>query len=364
MDATFTSPFSSTGLPEPRKWWHRLFGKSFPDRAAQAIQFRLAKSFPDRVSDQTVTSILHDYGVAGKEVREVLGTVLAKALTTFIADDVLSDQEAEYLERLTRSLNLGWDEVQQIMKEVTHPRFKKAISEVIADGEVSEDERAALKELAARLRLPEEAQLQLYAEQAKALFVESYRVSLADERFSPEERSRIDDTARKLGVDARLDPEMRAKVDRFAFLWQIENGQLPVISAPINLQKGEVCHFTCQVEWSELRTHTKRIDYAGPTGSIRIARGIRFRVGSIVPRRVTAEELTLIDQGTLYITSKRVLFNGAKKNTTIRHSALLGVQPFADGMVLEKATGRSPHLRVLGDTEVAVAILCGAMAEV
>jgi hypothetical protein len=61
-------------------------------------------------------------------------------------------------------------------------------------------------------------------------------------------------------------------------------------------------------------------------------------------------------------TNKRVTFEGGKKNTSIRPSALLGFEGFADGLKLEKATGKHPYLRLGADPEVAGAILGALLA--
>jgi hypothetical protein len=112
-----------------------------------------------------------------------------------------------------------------------------------------------------------------------------------------------------------------------------------------------------------MRTQTQRIDYVGAQASIRIARGVRFRVGSVTPRRVTREVLTPIDTGSLSVTSKRLIFDGAHKNSALRHASLLGVRVFTDGIQVEKASGRSPFfLFSKEDTEMIAAIITAATA--
>ena len=59
-------------------------------------------------------------------------------------------------------------------------------------------------------------------------------------------------------------------------------------------------------------------------------------------------------------TNKRILFDGAQRNSTIRWSGVIAFQPYRDGLVIEKATGRSPHLILEGDAELA-AVICGAI---
>ena len=57
------------------------------------------------------------------------------------------------------------------------------------------------------------------------------------------------------------------------------------------------------------------------------------------------------------------MFDGAHKNSAIRYSSLLGVTPYADGIKLEKSSGRSPYLLFTGDVEMVTVILSSAMAQ-
>lgn len=131
---------------------------------------------------------------------------------------------------------------------------------------------------------------------------------MSDDRFSDAEKTALLELEGHLGIQADIGKYTWERLERMALLWRIENGQLPVYDVPLTLQRGEQCHFVSRASWHELRTRTVRVDYAGPTASIRICKGVRYRVGSITPRRITKEELTHIDDGTVYITSKRIIF--------------------------------------------------------
>jgi len=72
--------------------------------------------------------------------------------------------------------------------------------------------------------------------------------------------------------------------------------------------------------------------------------------------------LTPIDTGSLSVTSKRLIFDGAHKNVALRHSSLLGVRVFTNGIGVEKASGRSPFFLFNNDTEMIAAIISAAMA--
>src|SRR5439155_15276805 len=99
------------------------------------------------------------------------------------------------------------------------------------------------------------------------------------------------------------------------------------IDVPINLQRGEICFHVLRVEHKELRTVTKRVNYAGYSTSIKVAKGVYLRSGSYVPQRVTNEEMVQIDSGILYFTNKRLIFDGAKKNLTLTKKTILSIDP-------------------------------------
>jgi hypothetical protein len=90
-------------------------------------------------------------------------------------------------------------------------------------------------------------------------------------------------------------------------------------------------------------------------------KGLRWRVGSVAPSRVTREELQRLDAGTLYITSKRLLLTGGSKNYQLRYSSVLGVEVCQDAIRVEKASGRRPVL-ILADPEIPAAILTAVLA--
>lgn len=144
---------------------------------------------------------------------------------------------------------------------------------------------------------------------------------------------------------------------RFRLLGQIEDGDLPSVDVPILLQRGEVCHFSGEAARHEIKTVTKRINYGGPTGSIKIMKGVRWRVGSIAVQRVTTDVMTQLDTGTLYVTSKRVFFDGTKKNISIPFGKITKFTVFKDGLQIEKEAGKDLYFVSTSDWELAGACL-------
>lgn len=81
---------------------------------------------------------------------------------------------------------------------------------------------------------------------------------------------------------------------------------MPEKLVEINLQRGECCYYSDNVEWYEKRTVTKRINYGGAVARIRIEKGLYYRVGSVNYEKVSSEQIQLIDKGEVFITNKRI----------------------------------------------------------
>ena len=72
--------------------------------------------------------------------------------------------------------------------------------------------------------------------------------------------------------------------------------------------------------------------YGGP--SFRVAKGVYFRVGGF--RAESHEELRNIDQGTLTLTNKRLVFSGTKRTINIDLRKIVSVEPYSDSIALRR----------------------------
>jgi hypothetical protein len=276
---------------------------------------------------------------------------------------VISDDEMAYLSELRRVLTLSASEADGAVEQAVSARYERSLKEVLADGTVTPEERACLDRIAKDLRLGDQTRATLNKINVNQYAQSQAKVIAADQRASTDELQALDDIGAALGVDIKLDKATSKTLTRYRWLWLIENGQPPAIPVDISLQKGEEAYFTTLARWAELRTKTVRINYSGVTASIRIVKGLRWRVGTIVPQRITQEQLTVLNSGILYITNKRVILRGKNKNMAVRLDALLGIRVFSDGIQLDKATGRSPVVLIDGDIETAAVLLTSLLAD-
>ena len=356
-------PFSVTASAPVQGWFARHLRCPDATAGAAAVERALALAAPDVPSDREIASILAEHRIAGKSARMIGMTLWLRALHACIGDDVVTDAELAYLEKLRTGLNLRERDVDDLWDAETSAVYRTALEEALSDGRLTDDEWRQVDLIASGLRLSRERRAEIAQEPITAAISRVVNAVLADDRLTPAEQEQLTELVAQTGMgEAPYSQTQERALARALLLWRIENEALPVVTVPINLQKGEVCHASFGVHWYELRTRTVRTYRSGPVATIRIMKGLSYRVGSRQTHRVTADELTLIDAGVGYITNKRFIFDGSKKNATIRYAGILALTPYADGLEIEKATGKSPTLIIDGDAEIVTAIFAEALS--
>ena len=355
------SPFAYTRPAGQRGWLDRVLGRPRADLATQALQHLLSQRDPTRISPSDISALLLEYDVAGAEARSVLVQMWRQVLKAFLTDDTFSEREIAYLEALREAFALTDEEVQASERDVIHPRYAIALRDVLADARVAEDERASLGRLAEQLRLPESVQRELYQRSTRALIDGLLERSVADRRLSPDELHQLAAVAQHLGVTPDFGQATEAMLDRYALFWRIENGDLPSVAVEhVPLDSGETCHSITPAEQYERRGDAGSAEAEGVV-SVRIARGVYYRVGSVSEAGINRAPLKRVDGGRLLITSQRVLFDGTQGGRGWQLRDIASYQVYADGIVLEPRSGPAPSFTLEGDVELAAVILGAAL---
>lgn len=206
-----------------------------------------------------------------------------------------------------------------------------------ADGDFSAEDARALFYEAMRLRLNEKA-IEGVRRQAIENAIASVRKRAEETcHLTDEDQARINEVATAFDVRITLDDTMKA----FREIYRVEvKGELPatLLNAPFLTEPGESVYFQMPTTWAQLRVQRK--GYAGTSVSIPTGiRGIRFRFGDVRP--ITTEKLTPLATGTLFVTNRRLFFDGDKRNTSTKLGRITDLELFRDALEVDKSTGRS-----------------------
>ena len=130
-----------------------------------------------------------------------------------------------------------------------------------------------------------------------------------------------------------------SKVAKAALLRDIMNGRLPGRveidgQLPVNIQKTEKPIWVFHgVGYFEDKTRTHFVG-ASQGVSMRIAKGLYYRVGSFKGSPVSTTERVQVDAGSLVITNKTVYFTGKSKAVKIPFTKIISFFPYSDGVGL------------------------------
>jgi len=70
--------------------------------------------------------------------------------------------------------------------------------------------------------------------------------------------------------------------------------------------------------------------------SIRVAKGVSFRIGGYRGSSESHDELRSIDQGTLVLTSQRLIFIGAKRTSSVPLEKIVDIEGYDEGLRLHR----------------------------
>lgn len=145
------------------------------------------------------------------------------------------------------------------------------------------------------------------------------------------------------------------KTTKAAVIRDVLDGKIPQRMSvdgafSINFQKGE------KVVWAfadskYLEDKTRRTYVGGSQGvSIRVMKGVYYRVGAFKGQAVESTERVHVDTGWVVVTDKNIYFAGPRKSLRLPYGKIVSFEPFSDGVgVMRDTATAKPQIFVTGD---------------
>lgn len=224
----------------------------------------------------------------------------------------------------------------------TRQKGKKAYRSIalkaVRDGHLDSKEKNDLQNIAKEFLLKPADILPLQREAYQAF----YNKILEDGRISEEEQKNLNDLIASFCVTKEQIDFNQELFNKHRTLGMIQEGKLPVLNDTLTgmpPKKGEVFHYIMAAAKVKKKNVTQKINYKGLTSSIRIAKGIYYRAGSISTQTITKEIIAKEDIGFFWITNQRIGFIGSNKNFSFPIEKLLAFE-LEDGLVKIMKEGR------------------------
>ncbi|MFZ9201324.1 MAG: hypothetical protein ACO23N_02715 [Opitutales bacterium] len=270
----------------------------------------------------------------------------ASYVARVLADGSVVDAERALLTRVASAFGIPADRAAEELKGAVLRHYGEQMPLILRTDQPSDDVVASIRRLETSLGVPA-AELA----EARAKHLSDYFGFLLGEKgasVAPLVARGIRAQAKALDFDLARDA-IEERLRQGELRWEAEHGELPVVDVGLILTRGEVCHWTSSAEFLQMKRVTVGISYGGPVASIRLMRGLSWRMASYRGTRETSDEVVKIDEGDVFITNKRIIFNGPLKNLVIRLDRVIDLNCYKNAFQVEQPTGASPYFVIPGD---------------
>jgi hypothetical protein len=234
--------------------------------------------------------------------------------------------------------------------------YQRLLQQALDDGVLSPDEVEELEAVRRKGALsPEEVRMA-----ALAIYRVALRDAAADARLTDEEAVALERLQQQLGLSEQDLGADFGRLSRLRMLARIAEGNMPDVHAPVQLVPDERCHWVVQCTLADRISmpHTTRRELAGL--EFRVLEREPFAAAGRRDALRPAEDVLPSDLGALVITSRRTIFQGAKRTISVPHARTESVKLFADGLRIEEIAQSAKRYFLVDDPELACAILLQA----
>lgn len=137
-------------------------------------------------------------------------------------------------------------------------------------------------------------------------------------------------------------------------------GKLPTIDVPnlnVNLSNDEKLHYVNKAFIVKNKSVTKSYNYSGFSASIKIARGLRYRVGNVKINPQKVNVMMTDDAGTFYLTTENLGYIGLNKHFSMPYEKISSLDIRDGFLYLYKKGKEAPFIISMNDFELPLAIV-------
>lgn len=344
------------------------FQKIFKKQPSKNVLIEINNLFATKlsikeISKNDINRILLKYKVnLEKQYTDEVFDIFSEYINANI-EDCKNRNVIDDFNKIIELLEINNELARKRIDEISLSFLKDEINKIISSGKINNDDEKYLGKLKNNLSVNENSYKELYDSCGKNAIQELFNNIISDGRVTPIEEHKFKKFSEDLDTSLTLSPKAQALYEKGQKIWKIENGDIGTIEADIFLQKNECCYSIKPVGWHEIRTITTGVRYAGPTLRIKIMKGFYYRLGDFNTERKTQDKLVKLDDGKMYLTNKRILFSGSKKNYSIPYSRIIDFELFNDGVKIVKDSGRNIIATFNDDIEIFGAILAKLLSQ-
>lgn len=244
-------------------------------------------------------------------------------------------------------------------------KYQESISSFLSDSELSVEENDKLVEIQKEFGLSVDDVGSIHKKSVASVFTSIG----SDKRITDDEKNALEKLLNHFNLTKSDISFNQDSFNKYYTLALVDKGVLPTIDnaqAEVNIvfKEGETLHWAVAANMMKRKRVTTRVNYGGFTGSIKIMKGVRYRVGSIGVQSVSKEILDNEDSGIFYVTNQRIGYIGYRKQFSFPFKKIGSLELRSDGLHIFKDGKEAPYILELRDYEVALAMISSILNKV
>jgi hypothetical protein len=246
-------------------------------------------------------------------------------------------------------------------KDLDKKAYKEMLLKAVSDGILSEDEITELtkKKEAAGLSGKDVESIKTKA------YLSAFGAVKADQRATEEEERELHKIQKYLQIEDVEIEITQKELARLRLLAEIKDGNLPdLIITNLITQKGERIYWIEPAILAEEKVVRRRYEGGSQGVSLRIMKGVSYRVGASRGNLISDTEIVAVSRGEFIVTNKRAIFRGDGKSFAFKLDKLLDLQLMANGIYLAEANKAKPRMIKFaeeGNSDIIGAVLSHAI---
>lgn len=224
---------------------------------------------------------------------------------------------------------------------VNEAAFRNELLLFAADGVLTEDELVSVNARLSELGLGSEF-LRRHADELLSVAVKAVS---QDGCCTPEGYKGVCLMALHFGTDLTQHPELQSSLIRALRRYQLRHDALQSITVTnVLLQNCETAYWAEFGDLYEEKVVSRKYEGGSRGASIRVAKGVSFRVGGHRGQLVTESASVPVSTGQLIVTNQRMIFAGDKKSFATSYKKIINLETKVNGLRFGEANRQKPRL--------------------
>ena len=243
------------------------------------------------------------------------------------------------------------------LKKEQIDRLRQSIWTAVSDGVITDRELEYINGFYADSELSQEEFSKLRSE----IFQSVVQQAIADRRVDAMELNMLNHLIERLEITPDVEAWAEQQVQYYVAISRIESGAELETGNPTGLllKKGEVAYLSLPAALHEERVISRNMTGGSQGVSIRIMKGVSYRVGSQRGQMTSQSGMVKVADGYLVITNQRIVFSGDRKTVASPLAKLIDFNLYSDALSFSVEGRQKPVIAMLARPEEAE--MCGVL---